>query len=43
MLGKILIIDPNAHQRSALCLAIQNTLHFGISAKDIEIAEYIGV
>ena len=36
MSGKILIIDPNAHRRSALCQAIQNSLYSCISANDIE-------
>ena len=43
MSGKILIIDPNAHRRSALCQAIQNSLYSCISAKDIETADYSGV
>ena len=42
MSGKILIIDPNAHRRSALCQAIQNSLYSCISAKDIETADYSG-
>ena len=43
MSGKILIIDPNAHRRSALCQAIQNNLYSCISANDIETADYSGV
>jgi two-component system cell cycle response regulator len=43
MSGKILIIDPNAHRRSALCQAIQNSLYSCISANDIETADYSGV
>jgi hypothetical protein len=43
MSGKILIIDPNAHRRSAFCQAIQNSLYSCISAKDIETADYSGV
>ena len=43
MSGKILIIDPNAHRRSALCRAIQNSLYSCISAKEIETTDYSGV
>ena len=43
MSGKILIIDSNAHRRSALCQAIQNSLYSCISARDIETTDYIGV
>ena len=40
MSGKILIIDPNVHRRSALCQAIQNSLYSWISAQDIETTDY---
>ena len=43
MSGKILIIDPNAHRRSAVCQAIQNSLYSCISTKNIETADYSGV
>jgi two-component system cell cycle response regulator len=43
MSGKILIIDSNAHRRSALSQAIQNSLYSCTAAKDIETAEYDGV
>lgn len=43
MSGKILIIDPNTHRRSALCQAIQNSLYSCISVQDIETADYSGV
>jgi len=43
MSGKILIIDPNAHRRSALCQAIQNSLYACTSCADIKQAEFGGV